>query len=63
MSSGEIVAQYPSKWGGVCRDCRRDIRKGELVFKVSVEGPTTRHGQGPGKWVCQMCAGSYQDSR
>jgi hypothetical protein len=57
MAVGDLVASTFSKWGGACADCRQHIRIGGEVYKLATTGKTTRHGQGPGKWVCMTCAG------
>jgi hypothetical protein len=56
MAVGDLVASTTSKWGGACAECRLFIRRGDPVHKLAAEGETTRHGQGPGKWVCTACA-------
>lgn len=59
MATDVIVARSTSKWGGSCRDCRLPILKGNPVFKIAEEGSTTKHGQGPGRWVCATCKENY----
>lgn len=50
-----IVAVSTSKWGGRCTECKSEILRGAPVFKVPLEGKTTQHGQGPGRWVGSCC--------
>lgn len=56
MATGELVASTTSKWGGACKTCSTFIRQGEPVYKLAAPGKTTKHGQGPGDWVCATCA-------
>lgn len=56
MAVGQLVASTTSKWGGACADCRRHIAIGAPVHKLATTGKTSKHGQGPGKWVCTSCA-------
>lgn len=56
MADGELVASTTSKWGGSCASCKQFIRRGAPVHKLAAPGKTTKHGQGPGIWVCGECA-------
>jgi hypothetical protein len=56
LMTGELVASSTSRWGGACTSCHARIDKGAPIFKISIEGKTTQHGQGPGRWVCKACA-------
>lgn len=58
--TGEIVARSRAKWnGGHCKDCGDPIPRGDEIAKIAEEGATTKHGQGPGRWVCIRCATNY----
>jgi hypothetical protein len=61
--TGEIVAQARSKSGGNCADKGCLIPAGGLIFKVATDGPTTKAGNGPGRWVCVDCAEAYRWAR
>jgi hypothetical protein len=52
-----IVASTVSRIGGRA-ECRRHIQAGEPVHKINDDrrGGSTRHGNGPGVWVCSACA-------
>jgi len=57
VADGDLVASTTSKWGGACIECRNHIEIGAPVHKLASGGTTTKHGQGPGRWVCTTCAG------
>jgi len=59
-----IVAKTLSRGGGKCADDKaHEIPVLGVIYKVSTEGGTTVFGQGPGKWVCPLCADEYEDPR
>ena len=54
-----IVANSRSRYGGKCQDPDHvgpNIAKGDAIFKIGTKGKTTPSGQGPGYWVCHICA-------
>lgn len=59
--AGQIVARSRSRFGGHCKDCPNWIKAGEVIVKISDEGPTTKGGNGPGRWVCEKCAEEYEE--
>jgi hypothetical protein len=59
-----IVAHTRSKYGGKCRSPNHEgglIKAGDPIYKIGTTGETTRAGQGPGIWVCAVCAPAYEN--
>lgn len=52
----EVVAKSIAKFNARCYRCNTMILKGNWVWKLAAEGPTTPQGNGPGHWVCGPCA-------
>lgn len=56
----EVVARGISKWErGRCTECKVLILKDNVIYKITGPGGTTQHGQGPGRWVCAVCATKF----
>lgn len=58
MKLGERVAgPLPTRYGAKkCYRCGNPIDIGAMVVKLAVgAGVSTRHGQGPGRWVHEAC--------
>lgn len=55
MAEGIIVATAIARFHGRCQDCHTNLKPGDVVYKVAEEGPTTQHGQGPGRWIGECC--------
>ncbi len=52
----EIVAKTQAQAIGRCTECNTLILEGNPIYKVAGTGRTTAAGNGPGRWVCPVCA-------